>query len=38
MTSKGKMKRSAQAARKSNKKVVYGGGYENVFPHVVECL
>jgi 4-oxalomesaconate hydratase len=30
--------RGAQAARNSDKKITFGEGYENVFPHVVESL
>jgi 4-oxalomesaconate hydratase len=32
------LQRGAQAARNSDRKVTYGEGYENVFPHVVETL
>lgn len=32
------LQRGAQAARNSDKKITYGEGYENVFPHVVETL
>jgi 4-oxalomesaconate hydratase len=32
------LQRGAQAARNSDKKITYGEGYENVFPHVVEAL
>jgi 4-oxalomesaconate hydratase len=32
------LQRGAQAARNSEKKITYGEGYENVFPHVVEKL
>jgi 4-oxalomesaconate hydratase len=32
------LQRGAQAARNSDKKIVYGEGYEAVFPHVVESL
>jgi 4-oxalomesaconate hydratase len=32
------LQRGAQAARNSDKKIVYGEGYQAVFPHVVERL
>jgi 4-oxalomesaconate hydratase len=32
------LQRGAQAARNSDKKITYGEGYENVFPHVLEAL
>ena len=32
------LQRGAQAARNSDKAIVYGEGYESVFPHVVESL
>ena len=32
------LQRGAQAARNSDKKIIYGEGYEAVFPHVVEAL
>ena len=32
------LQRGVQAARNSEKKIVYGEGYESVFPHVVESL
>jgi 4-oxalomesaconate hydratase len=32
------LQRGAQAARNSDRKIVYGEGYESVFPHVVEAL
>jgi 4-oxalomesaconate hydratase len=32
------LQRGAQAARNSDKTIVYGEGYESVFPHVVESL
>jgi 4-oxalomesaconate hydratase len=32
------LQRGAQAARNSDKQIVYGEGYESVFPHVVESL
>ena len=30
--------RGAQAARNSDRKIVYGEAYENVFPHVTDAL
>lgn len=32
------LQRGAQAARNSDKKIIYGEGYQAVFPHVVESL
>ena len=32
------LQRGVQASRNSNRKITYGEGYQNVFPHVVETL